>query len=191
MLGTKTGFTASLHWASSTRFSHIHTQFPPCFRHLEGKHKAFLAPPGTAQHSEPLLFLCPRWAALNCPSKGQIFGALQPILPCVASILLARENCLSSASKQCLLKDHSGMGKERELYVTLPARTPALELYWSTVCISSHLELFLGDHLQPNLMDHMQTHHQTAHLALGLMWIKKVVCISSSVLSTSSKIQTS
>lgn len=47
MLGTKTGFTASLRWASSTRFSHIPTQCPPCFRHLEGKHKALLAPPGT------------------------------------------------------------------------------------------------------------------------------------------------
>lgn len=113
MLGTKTGFTLSLHWASSTHFSQHHT-ISSLLQTFGGKTQSAFGPPGTCSAlEESLLFLSPWWAALACPSKGQFFGALQPISPFVAPILLDRENYLSSASKQCLLKDPSGHGKRK------------------------------------------------------------------------------
>lgn len=113
MLGTKTGSPVSLHWASSTHFSQHHT-IPSLLQTLGGKAPSAFGPPGTCSAlGEPWLFLSLWWAALDCPSKGQIFGAPQPIFLFVAPIILDREEYLSSASKQCLLKDYPGYRKAK------------------------------------------------------------------------------
>lgn len=140
-----TGFTVSLHWASSPCLSQHHTnsllasdiwrECTKCFwspRHLLSTQRASVTSV-TVVRCPPLSF------------QGQFFGALQPILPFAAPILLDGEDSLSPASKQYLLQDHFGYRKRKEALCYPAYKDTCTGVYWGTACISSHIkQIFLG-----------------------------------------------
>lgn len=188
VLGTNTGFTGSLHWADSPPLSQDHTNSLLASDSWRESTKCFWSPKHLLSTQRASVISV---TVMSCPwlsFQGPVLWSSP------THFHLCSSNSLGQGSLSFIcLKDHFGHGKRTGALCYFAYKdTCTWVLLEYTMYSQSPKTTILGSHLQSNLMNHKQTRHLTTHLILGFTWIIKVVCISSSVLSTScSEIQTS